>query len=301
MVRRAHHDTEIPTCNRMNPRGYSLLDFGNQRRLEQWGPYRLIRPDPTAVFDPVHPALWKNPDAVYAGEKGKGSWEVRTAIPERWVMVFHDVQLWTKLAPYKHTGVFPEQQENWSWMREAAKSRTEPLKVLNLFAYTGGATMALAKDGHFVTHVDSSRPAIGWGKENAELNALPGTAVRWILEDAAVFAAREVKRGNRYDGILLDPPAYGHGPTGTTWRVERDLAPLLEQCVELLSENPAFLLVNGYAQHDTPDSFWQLTGGILHAKRGKTGWDLDADELYLSAQDGRKLSTGIYARCVFAR
>jgi 23S rRNA (cytosine1962-C5)-methyltransferase len=280
-----------------SPRGYELLDFGDGERLERWGPYRLIRPDPTAVFGPRHPALWKQFDAIYQGEKGKGAWGTPKPLPERWVTTFGDVQLWTRLAPYKHTGVFPEQQQNWDWMREQGKGRK--LTVLNLFAYTGGATMALAKDGHFVTHVDSSRPSIGWAKENAELNALPSDAIRWILEDAAVFVAREVKRGKRYDAVLLDPPAYGHGPSGEAWRVERDLAPLLENCVTLLSENPAFLVVNGYAQNDTSDSFWQLIGGIMHTKRGKKGWDLDADDLLLTAEDGRSLSTGIYARTAF--
>lgn len=281
----------------MQSRAYALLDFGNEQRLEQWGPYRLVRPDPTAVFSPAHPQLWKNPDAVYEGEKGKGSWKTTSAMPERWVTAFDDLQLWTRLTPFKHTGIFPEQSENWKWMRAAGQGRK--LTVLNLFAYTGGATMALAKDGHFVTHVDSARPSIGHAKENAELNALPADAIRWILEDAAVFAAREVKRGKTYDAILLDPPAFGHGPSGEAWRVERDLAPLLEHCAMLLSPNPAFLLMNGYAQHDTPDSFWQLMAGVVRAKRGKTGWDIDADELMLKAEDGRSLSTGIVARCTF--
>jgi 23S rRNA (cytosine1962-C5)-methyltransferase len=280
-------------------RGYTLLDFGQEQRLEQWGPYRLIRPDPTAFDYPAHPEMWADADATYEGEKGKGAWAQRAALPERWVVTFGDLLLAAKLAPYKHTGVFPEQQQNWDWMRAQARTHGRPLTVLNLFAYTGGATMALAKDGHFVTHVDASRPAIGWAKENAELNALPPDSIRWMLEDAAVFAAREVKRGKRYDAIVLDPPAFGHGPSGKSWRIDKDLAPLLEDCCMLLSENPCFLLVNGYAQHDTPDSFWQLLGGVLHAKRGKGGWDIDAEELKLTAQDGRTLSTGIYARCAF--
>jgi 23S rRNA (cytosine1962-C5)-methyltransferase len=278
---------------------YSLLDFGSDQRLEQWGPYRLIRPDPTAYAAPARPELWASADAVYEGQKGKGEWVIKTSIPERWTMDLEDLKLVAKLAPYKHTGIFPEQAQNWEWMRAQAKGRSEPLKVLNLFAYTGGATMALAKDGHFVTHADASRPAIGWAKENAELNAIPGDRIRWMLEDAAVFAAREVKRGKKYDAILLDPPAFGHGPTGAVWKVEKDLVPLLEDCCRLLSDKPSFLLMNGYAQHDTPDSFWRLTAGILNAKRKELRYDMDADELHLKAEDGRSLSTGIYARCAF--
>jgi 23S rRNA (cytosine1962-C5)-methyltransferase len=212
-------------------------------------------------------------------------------------VTFGDLVLRTKLAPYKHTGVFPEQEQNWAWMRD--KSRSKKLNILNLFAYTGGATMALAKDGHFVTHVDSSRPAIGWAKENAQLNQLPGDAVRWILEDAAVFAAREVKRGKKYDGILLDPPAFGHGPSGEAWRVERDLPPLLENCCKLLSDDPVFLLVNGYAQGEAPDSFAMTVAGVIDRVYGEK-FEMDADELLLTAEDGRTLSTGVYVRCSFA-
>src|SRR4051812_7345514 len=146
---------------------YTLLDFGDGKRLEQWGPHRLIRPDPTAHGAPRSPALWQSADAVYQGAKGKGTWDQRKPLPDVWPVGFDDIRLSVRLAPYKHTGVFPEQQENWRWMRAAAHSVGRPLTVLNLFAYTGGATMALAKDGHFVTHVDASKPAIGGGKENA--------------------------------------------------------------------------------------------------------------------------------------
>ena len=276
--------------------GYSLLDFGNGQRLEQWGGFRLVRPDPTALWDPAHPDLWDGADAVYEGEKGKGEWVTSTTMPDGWDVTFGDLVLRAKLAPYKHTGVFPEQEQNWAWMRD--KSRTKKLNILNLFAYTGGATMALAKDGHFVTHVDSSRPAIGWAKENAQLNSLAPNAVRWILEDAAVFAAREVKRGKTYDGILLDPPAFGHGPSGEAWRVERDLPPLLESCCKLLSQIPSFLLVNGYAQGEAPDSFAMTVAGVVDRVYGKQ-FEMDADELLLTAEDGRTLSTGVYVRCAF--
>ncbi len=276
---------------------YSLLDFGNGLRLEQWGPYRLIRPDPTALGNPLFSDLWEAADAIYEGEKGKGEWKRRTAIPEQWTVDFDDLSLIIRLAPYKHTGVFPEQQQNWNWAR--ARGKSQPLKILNLFAYTGGATMALAKDGHFVTHVDASKPAIAWAKENAALNKLPPDGVRWIVEDAALFAARELKRGNKYDAIILDPPAYGHSPTGKTWRVERDLAPLLESCAAILSAQPSFILLNGYAQHDTPESFHRLLNGILHKKTTHKNFSIKAEELHLKTADGRRLSTGVVGRVGF--
>jgi 23S rRNA (cytosine1962-C5)-methyltransferase len=277
---------------------YALLDFGNNERLEQWGPYRLIRPDPTATGTPVDPSAWEDADAHYEGEKGKGEWRKYHELPEHWPVAFDDLRMTIKLAPYKHTGAFPEQRENWQWMRGRGKVR--PLTVLNLFAYTGGATMALAKDGHFVTHVDASKPTIEWAKENAVLNELPSDRVRWILDDVAVFVGREIKRGKKYDAIVVDPPAFGHSPTGKTWRVQRDLAPLLEHCALLLSDEPSFIVLNGYAHGDTSDSFHRLLSGILHAKLPGKKFTIDASELLLPARDGRRLSTGITARCRFA-
>jgi 23S rRNA (cytosine1962-C5)-methyltransferase len=279
---------------------YTLLDFGEGYRLEQWGVYRLKRPDPTAsgAF-PEHPELWNDADAMYVGEKGKGEWIITKPIPEQWMIVCDDIKLTVRLAPYKHTGVFPEQAKNWNWMRKKAQEQNRPLTILNLFAYTGGATIALAKDGHFVTHVDASKPSIGHAKENALLNDIPTDRIRWMLEDAPTFVQKEVKRGKKYDAILLDPPAYGHGGNGKTWRVERDLSPLLEQCCALLSEHPSFILLNGYAQHDTPESFHRLLTGILHTKTTQKQFTIEVAELSLKSQDGRLLDTGIVARCGF--
>jgi 23S rRNA (cytosine1962-C5)-methyltransferase len=277
---------------------YALIDFGDGKRLEQWGAYRLVRPDPTASQMSEQPQEWQSADAVYTGEKGKGSWEGASALPDHWTVQFDDVQMVVRLAPYKHTGVFPEQHENWQWCRVQGVSRK--LTVLNLFAYTGGATMALALDGHFVTHVDASKPAITWAKENAQLNALPGDRIRWILDDAASFVQKEKKRGKRYDAIILDPPAYGHSPSGKTWRMERDLAPLLEDCAALLSDDPSFLLLNGYAQHDTPESFHRLLSGIFHKRIPNHFPVIRTAELLLHCNDGRTLSTGVTARCTFA-
>ena len=279
---------------------YALLDFSHGERLEQWGPYRLRRPDPTtAGAVQERPELWDDADALYSGEKGKGEWIRKKPVPAHWPVRFSDLKLYVHLAPYKHTGVFPEQQENWDFAREKAKAHGRPLTVLNLFAYTGAATVALAKDGHFVTHVDSSKPSIGWAKENATLNDIGPDRIRWILEDAPTFVSKEIKRGKKYDAVILDPPAYGHGTGGKTWRVERDLAPLLENCCLLLSETPSFMIVNGYAQHDTPESFHRLLSAVIQAKTRHTKFSLSARELMLQTDDGRKLETGIVARAVF--
>jgi 23S rRNA (cytosine1962-C5)-methyltransferase len=284
----------------MNLKTYTLLDMGHGMRLEQWGPYRLVRPDPTAVSEPLKPDLWETADAVYEGEKGKGRWKTRTDLPTEWPVAFDDLWLSVRLAPYKHTGVFPEQADNWRFARSQAKKAGRPLTVLNLFAYTGGATVALAKDGHFVTHVDASKPAINWAKDNAILNHLPQDRIRWMLEDAPLFATRERKRGKRYDAIILDPPAFGHAPSGKTWRVERDLPSLLDDCAALLSDDPAFLILNGYARNAGPEHAATLLREILqqHKKRVAT---VDAKELALNVHDGRALSTGVVVRVVFER
>ncbi len=269
--------------------------MSNGKRLERWGPHMLVRPDPTAK-GPAQTAVW-NPDAEYIGEKGKGEWKKNKTMPDQWNVTFDDLSLIVRLAPYKHTGVFPEQQYNWNWMRE--RGRGKVLNVLSLFAYTGGASVALTKDGHTVTHVDSSKPAVTWARENAELNGIASDRIRWIVEDAPLFATRELKRGKTYDAIVLDPPAYGHGTSGSTWRMERDLAGLLETCAKLLSPHPAFLLLNGYAQHDTPESFHRLLTGIFHTQTQQKNFEIDAGELVLYTQDRRALSTGITARCAF--
>ena len=284
----------------MHTTTYQLQDFGNGQRLEVWGPYRLIRPDPTASGLPASPDLWKNVDAIFRGEKGQGAWEKLKEIPEHWLTQFDDMELLTRLTPYKHTGIFPEQRQNWNFARHTAKNMNKRLNILNLFAYTGGASVALAKDGHFVTHVDAAKPSIAWAKENALANTIAPDCIRWILDDAAIFASRELKRGKTYDGIILDPPAFGHSPTGKTWRSERDLKPLLETCVTLLSSDPGFMILNGYAHHDTPEDFHRLLTGILRTKRKDLTFTVTADDLSIEARDGRSLSTGVVARVIFA-
>lgn len=278
---------------------YTLLDFGDGKRLEQWDQYRIIRPDPTARGPIAYPKMWPSADAFYRGEKGRGAWVTSRSPPQEWSVEFDDIRLAVHLAPYKHTGVFPEQHQNWRWSRQRGQKAGRPLNILNLFAYTGGATVALAKDGHVVTHVDASKPSIGAAKENATLNNLPTDRVRWILDDAPKFVAREKRRGKTYDAIILDPPAFGHSPTGKTWRAERDLAPLLQECCGILSPTPVFLLLNGYAREDTPASFHRLLSGIVHARLPDHRFKLETADLELKAADGRTLSTGAVARCSF--
>lgn len=276
---------------------YTLLDFGNGRRLEQWGPVVVDRPDPTAVGLPASPAEWSQAQAVYEGEKGRGRWNRRTALPDEWNVLCGDLEFIVHLTPYKHTGLFPEQAENWRWMRAQAAQSGRTLRVLNLFAYTGGSTIALAKDGHFVTHVDASRPAITLAKRNANLNDIPDDRIRWMLEDAVTFVRRECQRGKTYDAIILDPPVVGHSPSGAVWRIERDLAPLLESCVKLLSSQPVFLLLNGYAHGDTTADFQRLLTGILMKRSAHKRFRIEAHSLDVVSSAGRRLSTGIVARC----
>jgi 23S rRNA (cytosine1962-C5)-methyltransferase len=282
---------------------YTLIDAGGGERLEQWGPYRLRRPDPRATGVRAHPpAEWNRVDARFHGEAGRGRWERMRDMPERWTIDHGGVTLVIKLAPFKHTGVFPEQSEHWRWMIRAAAGaggaapETRPLEILNLFAYTGGATMALAKAGHKVTHVDASKPALAWARENAAANGLAADAVRWIQDDAAAFVRRELKRGRSYDAALMDPPAFGHTPRGAVWRVDEQLEPLVADALSLLPD-PAFFLINHYAReadsHElarvvTPHLPASLRAG--HAARAEHG------VLRLKTSAGRSLDTGVYAR-----
>jgi 23S rRNA (cytosine1962-C5)-methyltransferase len=272
--------------------GYRLLDSGRGRRLEEWGPYRLARPDPTALWPPSRASReWSAVDAEYVGRAGGGRWVARTPLPPSWPVALGGLRLLARLAPYKHTGIFPEHHPQWEWMRRAAAGRRS-LAVLNLFAYTGGATVALALAGHVVTHVDASKPALAWARENAALNELPATAVRWIQDDAAGFVAREARRGRRYDAVLLDPPAVGHGPRGGRFEVSRDLPALLAAVAALLSDAPAFVAVNTYTERLTPEALRRLVAPVLRNRRGR----VEAGELALEQVDGRRLTTGTYAR-----
>jgi 23S rRNA (cytosine1962-C5)-methyltransferase len=284
---------------------YVLIDAGGGERLEQWGPYRLRRPDPRATGVRARPsAEWDRIDARFHGEAGRGRWERIADIPERWTIDHGGVTLVVKLAPFKHTGVFPEQAEHWRWMTRAAAGaavageagRTQPLEILNLFAYTGGATVALAKAGHKVTHVDASKPALAWARENAAANALAADAVRWIQDDAATFVRREIKRGRVYDAALMDPPAFGHTPRGAIWRVDDQLEPLVADVLSLLRD-PVFFLINHYAREaDGSELVRVVTPHLPPTLREDNGALAEHGVLRLKTSAGRPLDTGVYAR-----
>jgi 23S rRNA (cytosine1962-C5)-methyltransferase len=293
------------TATHARPRSsssYGLLDAGGGERLEQWGPYRLRRPDPRATGVRTQPsAEWDRVDARFHGEAGRGRWERVGDVPERWTIDHGGLALVVKLAPFKHTGVFPEQAEHWRWMtraaavsadpsRDAAGGASRPIEILNLFAYTGGATVALAKAGHKVTHVDASKPALAWARENAAANGLAADAVRWIQDDAATFVRREIKRGRTYDAALMDPPAFGHTPRGGIWRVDDQLEPLVADVLSLLPD-PVFFLINHYAREADARELARVVTphlpALMQAEHGV---------LRLKTTNGRALDTGVYAR-----
>lgn len=289
---------------------FELLDTGNGFRLERWGEVILQRPDPQIIWDQSLPhEQWDKAWAIFNPGRGedKGSWEIKKPIPHPWIVKFQDAQFLLKLSPFKHTGLFAEQAANWEWMinklkiedlgfkngeQATAQISNQKSKILNLFAYTGGATMVLAKAGCQVTHVDASKPAITWANENYKLNKLPADSVRWILDDAVKFVKRELKRGVKYDGIIMDPPAFGHGPSGKTWKFNEDLPGLLTDCVGLLSDSPKFLIVNGYA---TNSSALALNNILEDAVKNRPG-NIEFGELCLKQKTGRLISTGIFAR-----
>lgn len=299
--------------------GFELLDTGSGFRLERWANVILQRPDPQIIWDQSLPhEQWDKAWAVFNSRgkiaelnaEGRGNWEIIKPMPEPWTINFGDVypvksgeagvspiakqfngvKFLLKLSPFKHTGLFAEQAANWEFMR--SKIKDKGLKILNLFAYTGGATMVLAKAGCQVTHVDASKPAITWANENAELNKLPKESVRWIFDDCAKFVKREIKRGVKYDGIIMDPPAFGHSPTGKTWKFNDNLPGLLNDCVQLLSDNAKFLIVNGYATNSSALALNNLLEDSIKSRGGI----IEFGELCLKQKSGRLISTGIFAR-----
>lgn len=228
-------------------RDYELLDCGDGERLERWGKYYLVRPDPQAVWrrasdDP----RWSKPDARYIrSNSGGGHWE-KYNIPERWMISYNSLKFHIRAMNFKHTGIFPEQATNWDWFRSLIRTAARPIKVLNLFAYTGGATVAAAKEGASVCHVDASRGMVAAAKENAALSGLSSAPIRYIVDDCQKFIEREIRRGNRYDGIIIDPPSYGRGPTGEVWKIEECIDAFVALTSEVLSDTPLFYLFNSY-------------------------------------------------------
>ena len=282
---------------------YELLDSGNGMRYERFGPYTTIRPDPQAIWQPKFPEKWHDADVTYVRTiKDQGEWKFKGAIPEKWKMTWRNLSFWARLTSFKHTGVFPEQVLQWEWMTnviasKAKQSHNNP-KVLNLFAYTGIATLAVAEAGADVTHVDSSKPSINWARENQFLSKLENKPIRWILDDCLKFVEREVKRGNTYDGILMDPPVYGHGANGQIWRFHEHFPKLIELCSKLLSKDPLFVVVNAYAISSSSLMLENVLSDFLPKSlpAGRQG-KIEVGELCLQETLGKRLlSTGMYAR-----
>lgn len=249
---------------------YQLLDCSGGERLERWGDVTLIRPDPQVVWQTpkTHP-LWKKADAVYhRSNTGGGSWEVRSRIPDRWEIQYRDLRFNVKTMGFKHTGVFPEQAVNWDWVSEKIRAANRPVKVLNLFGYTGAATVSALKAGAQVVHVDASKGMVQWAKENALSSGVIDCPVRWIVDDCVKFVQREIRRGNRYDILIMDPPSYGRGPGGEVWKLENEIYHFVELCREVLSDTPIAVLINSYTAGLSPAVMQYILGALIVPKFG---------------------------------
>lgn len=267
---------------------FELIDTGRGYRLERWGEFVLQRPDPQIIWERSESdTVWDKADAIFQNDQ----WTFRRELPEAWILKFNDIKLVTRPTNFKHTGVFPEQAANWSLMGDLVASLEKP-KILNLFAYTGAASVWLTRRGAFVTHVDASRPAIGWAKDNQELNGLAPDSIRWMLEDAAKFVHNEAKRGAQYDGIVMDPPAFGHSPSGKIWKFNEQMPGLLRDCVTLLSPQAKFLIINAYATNTSELAIQNLLEDAMRDRPGS----IEAGQLCLAQKNGRLISTGIFTR-----
>ncbi|MEN6558161.1 MAG: class I SAM-dependent methyltransferase [Thermoguttaceae bacterium] len=276
----------------MTANDYQLLDFGDGRRLERFGSITLDRPCPAAErFSPIRRELWLQASSRFEGrENERGRWIDQRETPGRWTIAMDALRLELKRTDFGHVGVFPEQAENWAWIRQIL---SKPMKVLNLFAYTGGSTLAAAAAGAEVVHVDAAKNVVAWARRNAKLSGLSAAPVRWIVEDALKFIKRELRRGNAYDAVILDPPSYGHGTHGEVWRLTKQLPRLLSLCAELTADRFAFLLLTchtpGYDAATLQDMTFEAFGA---------GGDLAARPLAISATDGRQLPSGVVVRLV---
>ncbi len=244
---------------------YELLDTSSGERLERWGDVILIRPDPQILWrTPKEHPMWRAADARYLrSSSGGGHWEEITNVPPVWEIHYRSLTFRLKTMGFKHTGVFPEQAVNWDWMAEKIASARRPVKVLNLFAYTGGATLACAAAGAQVCHVDASRGMVSWARENANASGLGDKPVRWLVDDCVKFVQREQRRGNTYDGIVMDPPSYGRGPGGEVWKLEDQLFDLVRLCIPILSRQPLFFIINSYTTGLSPAVMEYLLGSFL--------------------------------------
>lgn len=273
---------------------YELIDSGEGRRLEKWGRFLLDRPDPQIIWQKsLSSEEWQKSDAIFEKiSEDRGNWKIKTKVPDKWILEHNNIKFYARLTPFKHTGVFPEQSTQWDYIYKTIKQSEREVNFLNLFGYTGIASLFAAKAGAKVTHVDASRPAVTWANENRALND-EKWPIRWIIDDAIKFTEREIKRGVKYDAIIMDPPAYGHGPTGEVWDFNRDFPKLIANCKQIMSKNPLFVLVNAYAISSSSITL----ANTLNDAFKEFGGNIENGELTLKEiSGGRLLSTGIFAK-----
>ena len=277
---------------------YELIDSGNGEKLERYGQYVLCRPDPKSLWKKnKEEKVWENADFKFIREREKTKWVTKNKVPKSWKIEFGGLNFFIRPTSFKHTGIFPEHLSNWKWIDEIIqknkKSYDRPIQVLNLFAYTGGATLASSKAGAEVCHVDGSKTAVTWARENAEISGLSKNVIRWIVEDVLVFLKREAKRGRKYDAIIMDPPAFGRGPKDELWKLEEGFQELMSLCKEILSDKPLFIIINGYTAGYSPIAYENILKDLMKEFEGK----IDIGELTIEESDNdRLLPCGIFAR-----
>ena len=262
---------------------YKVLATGDGEKLENWAGVKLLRPDPQVIWHKKRD-LKKDADAFYERKEGGGLWHYKKTIPEQWLVSWKDLKFIVKPMGFKHTGIFPEQATNWEYMSNLIKEQNREIKVLNLFAYTGGASVACAKAGASVTHVDASKGMVERAKENAKLNGISN--IRFIVDDCGKFVEREIRRGNTYDAIIMDPPSYGRGPSGEMWKLEDNLADFVELCKKVLSQKPLFVLINSYTTGLQPTVIANILKSVFSNE------NVFADEIGLPTDEGLILPCG---------
>lgn len=277
---------------------YELLDSGLGLKLERYGDIVFSRPDPEALWKNNLPnQIWDNADAIFIRRGTKSEWNLKPSVPDKWDIKFGGYKFIIKPTSFKHTGLFPEQLANWDWMKDVISKNkekySESISVLNLFGYTGGATLACADAGADVCHVDGSKTAVAWARENAELSKLADKPIRWIIDDCIMFLKREVKRGRKYDAVLMDPPAFGHGPKDELWKIEENFLELIDLCKQVLSDEPLFVLINGYTAGYSPTAYENVLKDMMRDSKGS----IETGELTISeSSSDRLLPCGIFAR-----
>lgn len=273
---------------------YEVIDTGDGEKLERWDRYILVRPDPQVIWrSPRRDARWQQYDARYArSSSGGGKWSAHH-LPERWQVHYGPLTFNVKPMNFKHTGVFPEQAANWDYIMEKIRTAGRPIRVLNLFAYTGGATLAAAAAGAQVCHVDAAKGMVAWARENARSSGLADAPIRWIIDDCAKFIEREIRRGRRYDAIIMDPPSYGRGPSGEIWKLEKNLFDFVARTADVLSEQPLFVIINSYTTGLAPSVLGCIMDSVY---RPRFGGSSRCDELGLPVSTGLTLPCGATGR-----